>query len=460
MGTADVSSDPIQNDSQRNYHTKHLDPENLSRRPDPNPPPRFPPTVPIQTAILPCDDAAVPDLLHNIQVTGQDYTTNHLRHDSTDRNQKNSTRLTLLSHARALVRALETPRETMIKHCWAEPSAAMCLAVGVDTGLFHYLSCNDAGCPYMEGRGEGGKQGRGEGQEEETHSPPSISHPSHPDDKTPDPNHPHLQTRRNGHRQRNPSNPPRQPQIPHHPLQPYRHRPHPPLPPPAPPNLHAPHPSTKPRKTFLPTTIFSSSLTHPVISDGFYPVIHASPLPALSQFPIYAKRTAYREPSDPDNGPHQFGGGFLRTRRFRSRCWSCFGDHMGGYRRGRRIWWEERFFNPVRERVLVDGAGLDGGEVVADGEEGKVLLVDVGGSFGHDIREFAAAFGDVVGMGRGKGRLVLEDLPEVVGQIREEALVVGNRDGDEVRIEKVGYDFFKENPVQDELLCFQCGHFG
>lgn len=117
---------------------------------------------------------------------------------------------------------------------------------------------------------------------------------------------------------------------------------------------------------------------------------------------------------------------------------------MGGYRRGRRSWWEERFFNPVRERVLVDGAGLDGveGEEEEDGE-GKVLLVDVGGSFGHDIREFAAAFGDVAGMGRGRGRLVLEDLPEVVGQIREEALGVGSGDGEEVRIERMGCDFFQ-----------------
>ncbi|KAI7371858.1 hypothetical protein KC328_g17453, partial [Hortaea werneckii] len=62
--------------------------------------------------------------------------------------------------------------------------------------------------------------------------------------------------------------------------------------------------------------------------------------------------------------------------------------------------------------------------------------------------EFAAGFGDVVRLGRGRGRLVLEDLPEVVGQIREESLVVGSGNGDEVRIERVGCDFFEENPVQ------------
>ncbi|RMY40164.1 hypothetical protein D0866_01444 [Hortaea werneckii] len=434
MGTADVSSDPIQNDSQSNNHTKHPDPENFSRSPDPNPPPRFPPTVPIQTAIFPCDDAAVPDLLDRIQVTGQDYTTNHLRHDDTDRNQKNSTRLTLLSHARALVRALETPRETMIKHCWAEPSAAMCLAVGVDTGLFHYLSCNDAGCSCAKGReGEGGGGGEGERQEEETHPPSSISHHSHPNDKNPDPNNPTARPdspdTTNGTHPTHPGKPKSlttlsnrtgvDPSLLSRLL---RH-------------LTSMHHIRQPSPSTYAPTPFSSSLTHPIISDG-YPVIHAS-LPALSQFPTYAKRTAYREPSDPENGPYQFGvrtdRGFFEDQAVKKPLLELFGNHMGGYRQGRRSWWEEGFY-PVRERV-VRGAGLEEGDA---GGGGKVLLVDVGGSFGHDLRAFAAGFGDVVGMARGRGRLVLEDLPEVVGQIREEALVVGSGDGDEVRIERVG----------------------
>ncbi|KAI7307455.1 hypothetical protein KC340_g11387 [Hortaea werneckii] len=444
MGTADVSSDTIHNNSQPNNHTKHPDPENLSRSPDPNPPPRFPPTVPIQTAILPCDDAAVPDLLDRIQVTGQDYTTNHLRHDNTDRYQKNSTRLTLLSQARALVRALETPRETMIKHCWAEPSAAMCLAVGVDTGLFHYLSCNDAGCPCTKGReGEEGEQGGTEGAGENL---ASSSDPSRPPQNNTDPD-PNSSSK--GH-------PPAAANGTHHPTHQAKPRSLTTLS-----NLTGIDPSLLSRllrhltstshihqptpQTFLPTT-FSSSLTHPIISDG-YPVIHAS-LPALSQFPAYAKRTGYREPCDPANGPYQFGvrteRGFFEDHGVKRPLLEEFGNHMGGYRQGRRSWWDEGVY-PVRERV-VEGAGLE------EEEEGKVLLVDVGGGFGHDVRAFAAAFADVVGSsrGRGKGRLVLEDLPEVVGQIGEEGLVVvgGDRDGDEVRIERVGCDFFEENPVR------------
>lgn len=37
----------------------------------------------------------------------------------------NHARLELLRKARALVNALEAPRETMIKHCWAEVSSRL-----------------------------------------------------------------------------------------------------------------------------------------------------------------------------------------------------------------------------------------------------------------------------------------------------------------------------------------------
>ncbi|OLN82370.1 Demethylsterigmatocystin 6-O-methyltransferase 8 [Colletotrichum chlorophyti] len=49
-------------------------------------------------------------------------------------------RLILLKQARSLVQALETPRETMIKHCWAQPAASFVIAAGIESGLFNYLA--------------------------------------------------------------------------------------------------------------------------------------------------------------------------------------------------------------------------------------------------------------------------------------------------------------------------------
>jgi hypothetical protein len=67
--------------------------------------------VDISVALAPCDLENVPNLLNDIKSTGERFSHN-------DR----GARLELLEKARGLVQALETPRETMIKHCWAQVS--------------------------------------------------------------------------------------------------------------------------------------------------------------------------------------------------------------------------------------------------------------------------------------------------------------------------------------------------
>ena len=98
-----------------------------------------------------------------------------------------------------------------------------------------------------------------------------------------------------------------------------------------------------------------------------------------------------------------------------------FNHHMGGYRQGRPSWMDADFF-PVDDR-LVKGTKSD---------SDSVLIVDVGGSIGHDLAEFATKHSGA------PGRLVLQDLPAVLGQI-------ASLDG---RIERMGYDFFTEQPVK------------
>ncbi|KAH8892452.1 S-adenosyl-L-methionine-dependent methyltransferase [Thozetella sp. PMI_491] len=46
----------------------------------------------------------------------------------------------LLLKARALVQALETPRETMVKHTWAQTGVAAAISLGVDTGLWSLMA--------------------------------------------------------------------------------------------------------------------------------------------------------------------------------------------------------------------------------------------------------------------------------------------------------------------------------
>ncbi|KAH6872037.1 O-methyltransferase-domain-containing protein [Thelonectria olida] len=48
----------------------------------------------------------------------------------------------LLSLARALVRSLETPRETMAKHCWAQTGVSAAVSLGVEVGLWKLMVSN------------------------------------------------------------------------------------------------------------------------------------------------------------------------------------------------------------------------------------------------------------------------------------------------------------------------------
>lgn len=98
---------------------------------------------------------------------------------------------------------------------------------------------------------------------------------------------------------------------------------------------------------------------------------------------------------------------------------------MGGYSQGRPSWMNADFF-PVRER-LVKGA---------KSEDDSVFIVDIGGSIGHDLAEFATKHPDT------PGRLVLQDLPVVLGQIATL----------DAKIERMAYDFYTEQPLSGKPL--------
>jgi flagellar hook-associated protein FlgK len=63
----------------------------------------------LSVALEPCDLNAIPSLVEQINDLGSQIANG-------DRNA----RFSLLKAAQKLVNALETPRETMIKHCWAQ----------------------------------------------------------------------------------------------------------------------------------------------------------------------------------------------------------------------------------------------------------------------------------------------------------------------------------------------------
>jgi len=106
-----------------------------------------------------------------------------------------------------------------------------------------------------------------------------------------------------------------------------------------------------------------------------------------------------------------------------------FNHHMGGYRQGRPSWMDKGFY-PVQSN-LIDGFENESNE--------SALVVDIGGSVGHDLAEFQQKYPDA------PGRLVLQDLPIVIGQITEL----------DAKVERMAHDFYEEQPVKGELALLQ-----
>lgn len=148
---------------------------------------------------------------------------------------------------------------------------------------------------------------------------------------------------------------------------------------------------------------------------------------ALSKFNTYASKTGYKEPDSVTDGAFQYAYdtplNFFAYLQANHPYGPQFNHHMGGYRQGRPSWMDPDFF-PVKEQ-LIKGAKSDAE---------AAFLVDIGGNIGHDLAEFAGKHPDV------PGRLVLQDLPVVLGQINSL----------DDKIERMPYDFYTEQPLKGQ----------
>lgn len=144
-------------------------------------------------------------------------------------------------------------------------------------------------------------------------------------------------------------------------------------------------------------------------------------MPTLAKVPEFLRRHDFQNPEGTTTGALQFAEDTDEsTWTWLSKDPKKFNDchtFMEGDRGSRPSWLE---WFPVEERLLA-GAHPDA----------ETLMVDVAGGRGHDLAEFLARFPDV------SGRLVLEDLPDVLEESRT----------DTKRIEKIPFDLFKPQPI-------------
>ncbi|KAF5002767.1 hypothetical protein FGRMN_165 [Fusarium graminum] len=171
-------------------------------------------------------------------------------------------------------------------------------------------------------------------------------------------------------------------------------------------------------------TNFIKSMAFPFINAG-YPCISGACINALGQFHEWADSNEWKDATDIGNSPLQHGykteKNFFEHLHTNPPYGQMFHLHMGGYRQGRPSWMDTDFF-PVQERLIGD----------LDKSEDSVLLVDIGGSFGHDIEEFHRKFPNA------PGHLILQDLPVVIDQITTL----------DSKIQRMKHDFFTEQPVK------------
>ncbi|PYI28156.1 S-adenosyl-L-methionine-dependent methyltransferase [Aspergillus indologenus CBS 114.80] len=180
------------------------------------------------------------------------------------------------------------------------------------------------------------------------------------------------------------------------------------------------------KDTYQPTG-FSKTLTEEKYSDAF-PLMTTRFTQGFLALPTFLAQTNHTNPTNPTHTAFHLGHNtthsFFEHVQREPDTARRFNNHMGVYAQGRPRWMDPGFY-PVQQQ-LIEGA------VPTIDAEG-VLLVDVGGSFGHDLLAFRRMWPDL------PGRLVLQDLPEVVAGVPAEVAELG--------VEVLGYDFFTAQTV-------------
>jgi hypothetical protein len=141
-------------------------------------------------------------------------------------------------------------------------------------------------------------------------------------------------------------------------------------------------------------------------------------VPTTAKIADFLQATCFENPEEKSPFEYAFGESLWSWVGSDSQRQTDMMDYMAGRRKGGIRWVE--VFKP-ESLVPTARAGKD-----------DVLLVDIGGNQGHDLKMFQKHRGDL------PGRLILQDLPEAVK--KHEHPIEG--------IEIMAYDFFTPQPIK------------
>jgi hypothetical protein len=148
-------------------------------------------------------------------------------------------------------------------------------------------------------------------------------------------------------------------------------------------------------RDMLPRHSARTALTEPKYRDGTVYTYDVAG-PSFRHFPEYLKSTKYALPTDLANGSfqaaHKTQLPFFAWLDQNPSYLEIFSNYMSAYRAGKPSWVDSGFY-PVSERLAES----------YDPGYSDVLLVDVGGGIGHDLRELKQKHPNL------PGKLVLQD---------------------------------------------------
>jgi hypothetical protein len=181
--------------------------------------------------------------------------------------------------------------------------------------------------------------------------------------------------------------------------------------------------------SFSSGRFFETPLSHELAAENYQKSIdfcYDVSRPSFNGFPEYFKKTGYRLPTSPTDGPlqaaHSTDLPFFPWLVATPPHLDEFDNFMSVYRAGKANWFDPGFY-PAAERLF---KGFNG-------SYNEVLLVDVGGGRGHDAQQFVARHESH------PGKVILQDREPVVESIK---------DKEKLPFECQVHDFYTPQPVQ------------
>ena len=164
-------------------------------------------------------------------------------------------------------------------------------------------------------------------------------------------------------------------------------------------------------------------MTLPQSSTGFKVWVDMA-MPTAAKLPDYLRTNSYQNPHDNNNTAfaHAFGSEFWTWLKQNPAHAATFSGFMASRRKGKSSWFD---VYPVEQEL----AGSEG-----EGED-AVVLVDIGGNQGHDLVNLKVKHPNL------QGRLVLQDLPDVVAKAKFS----------DTSITAMGHSFFDPQPIKSSL---------